>query len=63
MAVVDIGHLTDLRFVVGIVQLDVDDREIEQIIAVVLDDVGELISITLLQTSGEQDREEKTLLY
>lgn len=63
MAVVDIGHLTDLRFVVGIVQLDVDDREIEQIIAVVFDDVGELISITLLQTSGEQDREEKTLLY
>ena len=39
MAVVDIGHLTDLRFVVGIVQLDVDDREIEQIIAVVFDDV------------------------
>lgn len=63
MAVVDIGHLTDLRFVVGIVQLDVDDCEIEQIIAVVFDDVGELISITLLQTSGEQDREEKTLLY
>ena len=50
IAVVDIGHLTDLLLVVGIVELDVDDGEIEQIVAVVFDDVGELLRITLLKT-------------
>lgn len=62
IAVVDIGHLTDLLLVVGIVELDVDDGEIEQIVAVVLDDVGELLRITLLQTRNKQSKEGSTLL-
>lgn len=62
IAVVDIGHLTDLLLVVGIVELDVDDGEIEQIVAVVLDDVGELLRITLLQTRNKQNKEGSTLL-
>lgn len=62
IAVVDIGHLADLLLVVGIVELDVDDGEIEQIVAVVLDDVGELLRITLLQTRNKQNKEGSTLL-
>lgn len=62
IAVVDIGHLADLLLVVGIVELDVDDGEIEQIVAVVLDDVGELLRITLLQTRNKQSKEGSTLL-
>lgn len=62
IAVVDIGHLADLLLVVGIVELDVDDGEIEQIVAVVLDDVGELLRITLLQTRNKQNKEGIALL-
>ena len=62
IAVVDIGHLADLLLVVGIVELDVDDGEIEQIVAVVLDDVGELLRITLLQTRNKQNKERSALL-
>ena len=62
IAVVDIGHLADLLLIVGIVELDVDDGEIEQIVAVVLDDVGELLRITLLQTRNKQSKEGSTLL-
>lgn len=62
IAVVDIGHLADLLLVVGIVDLDVDDGEIEQIVAVVFDDVGELLRITLLQTRNKQNKERSALL-
>ena len=62
IAVVDIGYLADLLLVVGIVELDVDDGEIEQIVAVVLDDVGELLRITLLQTRNKQNKEGIALL-
>ena len=48
-----------MLLVVGIVELDVDDGEIEQIVAVVLDDVGELHRITLLQTRNKQNKERK----
>ena len=62
IAVVDIGYLADLLLVVGIVELDVDDGEIEQIVAVVLDEVGELLRITLLQTRNKQNKEGIALL-
>lgn len=62
IAVVDIGHLADLLLVVGIVDLDVDDGEIEQIVVVVFDDVGELLRITLLQTRNKQNKERSALL-
>ena len=48
-----------MLLVVGIVELDVDDGEIEQIVAVVFDDVGELHRITLLQTRNKQNKERK----
>ena len=51
-----------MLLVVGIVELDVDDGEIEQIVAVVFDDVGELLRITLLQTRNKQSKEGSTLL-
>ena len=51
-----------MLLVVGIVELDVDDGEIEQIVAVVLDDVGELLRITLLQTRNKQNKERSALL-
>lgn len=59
VAVIDVRHLTDLLLVIRIVELNVDDREIEQIVTVVLNNVRELLRIALGQTNSERRCESK----